>query len=246
MAHHLELTGSCSIPWDWTSSMRRSFSPRRWLLSWMPASLRTQAIIAELLSQALSSDMKIVEAIDAASNAMRGSRLRKTLASIAGMVRNGEEVGDSFRWAGLPLHAGVQAAMEVGEAYGDLSGELAAAGRVLDPSVFRHLNSAIGRRKSATHFATALARLLSQQPMTVAVVHDAARIAGGRDRRFARVIRSLPSDIEGGGSLSDGLMRYPDIFDPMFINCVERAQNRASMCRTLLRLSGVLAESTGR
>jgi type II secretory pathway component PulF len=74
--------------------------------------------------------------------------------------------------------------------------------------------------------------------MTVAVVHDAARLAGGRDKRFARVILLLAEDIDGGGSLADALMRYPDIFDPMFIRCVEFAQSRASMCRALIPVVG--------
>jgi type II secretory pathway component PulF len=207
----------------------------------MPTAQRNQALLAELLSQALVSQMSFPEALRAVSQTLRGSRPGKLLRRVAGMVESGEEVADSFRWAGAPLHADVQAAIEVGESRGGLAIELAAAARRLDARVADHLDAAIGRPRSAREFAASLARLLSHEPMTVYLVHDAARLVGARDRDFRHVIQWLAIDMEGGSPFADALLWYPRVFDPMFVECVAHAQSRESLRRILARLSGDLA-----
>jgi type II secretory pathway component PulF len=221
-----------------SGSRRRLFSPRLRLLGWMPASQNAQALFAEMFSQALASQMNFPEALRAASQVMQGSRLEELLRRVAGMVESGEDVVDRFRWAGIPLHPDVQAAIEVGESRGGLAIELAAAARRLDVCVSDHLNAAIGRPRSAREFAASLARLLAHEPMTVYLVHDAARLVGVRDRHFRHVIRWLAIDIEGGCPLADALIRYPRVFDSMFVECVSHAHSRESLRRVLARLGG--------
>lgn len=194
-------------------------------------------MLAEMLSQGLASQMSLPDTLKVVAQIMHRSSFGTSLQSVARMVESGEDVIDSFRWAGIPLHLDVQAAIEVGESRGGLAMELAAAARRLDSSVSAHLNAAIGRPRAARGFAASLARLLSNEPMTILLVHDAARLIGARDRHFRQVIRWLAIDIEGGCPFAEALTNYPRVFDALFIECVAHAQTR-EMLRTILARLG--------
>jgi type II secretory pathway component PulF len=231
-------TSSLGIDIHWFPAGRRLPSLTLWMLGMVPKSRRAQAVLAEVLSQALSAGMSMIDALEVASDTMRGSRLRLFLSRVIYMINAGEELIDSFRWAGMPLHEDLRTAFKIGETRGSLHVELAAAARMLDPHINARCASAIGRRNSAKYFAESLARLLSQQPMTISILDEAARKVGRCDRRFRRVIRWLACDVEGGSSLADTLARYPDVFDPLFLRCVAHVKSRESMRRVLIRLSG--------
>jgi type II secretory pathway component PulF len=189
-----------------------------------------------MLSQAIAAKLSLPDAMQVASKMMRGFPLGDLLSRAAEMVRLGEEVPDSLRWAGMTVHADIQAAFKVGEYHGNLGGELAAASRRLDARVADHLAAAIGRRRTARRFAQSLARLLAREPLTFDLVHDAARLVGARDRQFRRVIRWLALGIEGGLPFADALASFPKVFDLLFVRCVENAQSREQMRSILSRI----------
>jgi type II secretory pathway component PulF len=213
-------------------------SPRLWLLGCFPSAARTQAAVAEMLSQAIAAKLSLPEAIAVAAEMTRGFPVGDLLSHTAEMVRLGEEVPASLRWAGMHLHLDLVAAFDVAESRGNLGDELAAAARRLDAHVADHVAAAIGRRPTARRFATSLARLLAQAPLTFQLVHDAARLVGTRDRQFRCVIRWLALDIEGGCPFAEALARFPQVFDPLFVRCVGNAQSREQMRAVLARLGG--------
>jgi hypothetical protein len=212
---------------------RSLFSP---LFGCLPSAPRTQAALVEMLSQALAAKVTLPDAIDVVSQMMHGFPMGDLQGRAAGMMRAGEEVPDSLRWAGLRLHTDIQAAFGVGEFRGGLGEELAAAARRLDVRVADHVAAAIGRRRTARRFATSLARLLAHEPLTFDLVHHAARLVGARDRHFRHVIRWLALDVEGGLPLADVLGNYSRVFDPLFVNCVANAQSRQQMRDILSRI----------
>ena len=213
-------------------------TPALSLLSRLPVRRRVQAVVAEVLAQAIAAGMDRVEACDVASRTVRGWRVRRVLAEATRHVRAGYPLAQSIETAGMPLNPDLRAAMEVGEERGRLDAELAAGARRLDPTIERRVAAAIGRRESVRQFARSLARLLAEHPLTVGLVSDAARLVGAPDRGFRRAVPRLLDDFEGGYPLSDALARHPAVFDALFVECVARADTRESMRRVLARLGG--------
>ena len=221
-------------------------TPTLTLFSRIPVRRRVQAVVAEVLAQAVSAGMDGGEACDVASRTVRGwraRRVRRVLAEATRHVRAGYPLAQSIETAGMPLNPDLRAAIEVGEERGRLDAELAAAARRLDPSIERRVAAAIGRRPSVREFATSLARLLAEHPLTVGLVNDAARLVGAPDRGFRRALPRLLDDFEGGYPLADALARHPAVFDPLFVACLAHADTRDSMRRILARLSGGVARA---
>ncbi|MBW2649235.1 MAG: type II secretion system F family protein, partial [Deltaproteobacteria bacterium] len=54
---------------------------------------------------------------------------------------------------------------------------------------------------------------------------------------FAKIIKTIKEDIEGGSSLSDTLKKYPDVFDNLFVNLVAAGEAGGILDVILNRLS---------
>lgn len=215
-----------------------TLAPTLNVLRFIPLTRRTQAVIAELLSQAIAAGMDLPEACDIASQTVRGFRPSRYLRNASRHARAGETLAESLERAGMSVHPDLRAAMEIGEERGRLDAELAAAARRLDPLIDYRLGRAIRRRDAVRAFATSLSRLLADHPLTVHLVVDAARLVGPRDRRFRRAAAQLADDIESGHPFDTSLAAQPKIFDPLFVQCVAHADTRDAMRRVLSRLGG--------
>ncbi len=58
-----------------------------------------------------------------------------------------------------------------------------------------------------------------------------------KSKYFHRVIRSLADNIRGGNTLSDGLSRFPEIFDSLTVNMVRAGEASGALDLILLRLA---------
>lgn len=61
-----------------------------------------------------------------------------------------------------------------------------------------------------------------------------------KSKRFIKVLESIQEDIQGGAALSDGLARYPGIFDELFINMVRVGETGGNLEEVLNILAGQL------
>ena len=212
--------------------------PRFNLLGFLPLRRRTQAVIAEGLSQAIASGMDVAQACDVVSRTMRRARPRRYLHTAAGYVREAGNLAECLEMAGMSLHTDLRAALEIGESRGCLAPELTAAAHRLDPLIDVHFPRAIRRRDAVRQFAATLSRLLVGHPLTIDLVLDAARRVGRRDKRFHRAAQRLADDIEGGLPFADALAEQPKIFDPLLVACIAHAHTREATRQVLMRLGG--------
>lgn len=60
---------------------------------------------------------------------------------------------------------------------------------------------------------------------------------------FAKIIKSVKEDIEGGSSLSDTLKKYPDVFDDLFVNLVAAGEAGGILDVILNRLSAYMEKA---
>ena len=60
---------------------------------------------------------------------------------------------------------------------------------------------------------------------------------------FAKIIKSIKEDIEGGSSLSDTLKKYPDVFDNLFVNLVAAGEAGGILDVILNRLSAYMEKA---
>jgi len=60
---------------------------------------------------------------------------------------------------------------------------------------------------------------------------------------FAKIIKSIKEDIEGGSSLSDTLKKHPDIFDNLFVNLVAAGEAGGILDVILNRLSAYMEKA---
>jgi len=60
---------------------------------------------------------------------------------------------------------------------------------------------------------------------------------------FAKIIKSIKEDIEGGSSLSDALKKYPDVFDDLFVNLVAAGEAGGILDVILNRLSAYMEKA---
>jgi len=64
-----------------------------------------------------------------------------------------------------------------------------------------------------------------------------------QNKTFAKIIKGLKEDIEGGSSLSEALTKYPDIFDDLFVNLVAAGEAGGILDVILNRLSAYMEKA---
>ena len=64
-----------------------------------------------------------------------------------------------------------------------------------------------------------------------------------QNKTFAKVIKSIKEDIEGGSSLSEALKKYPDVFNELFINLVAAGEAGGILDVILNRLSAYMEKA---
>ena len=64
-----------------------------------------------------------------------------------------------------------------------------------------------------------------------------------QNKTFAKIIRTIKEDIEGGSTLSDALQKYPDVFDDLFVNLVAAGESGGILDVILQRLSGYMEKA---
>ncbi|MBW2558159.1 MAG: type II secretion system F family protein [Deltaproteobacteria bacterium] len=64
-----------------------------------------------------------------------------------------------------------------------------------------------------------------------------------QNKTFARIIKSIKEDIEGGSSLSDTLRKHPDVFDDLFVNLVAAGEAGGILDVILNRLSAYMEKA---
>jgi type IV pilus assembly protein PilC len=64
-----------------------------------------------------------------------------------------------------------------------------------------------------------------------------------QNKTFAKVIRSIKEDIEGGSTLSDALKKHPQIYDDLFINLVAAGESGGILDVILQRLSNYMEKA---
>jgi type IV pilus assembly protein PilC len=63
------------------------------------------------------------------------------------------------------------------------------------------------------------------------------------NKTFAKVIRAVKEDIEGGSTLTDALKKYPNIFDDLFVNLVSAGESGGILDVILSRLSNYMEKA---
>jgi len=63
------------------------------------------------------------------------------------------------------------------------------------------------------------------------------------NKMFAKIIREIKEDIEGGTSLTDALKKYPKIFDELFVNLIAAGEAGGVLDVVLERLSNYMEKS---
>jgi len=64
-----------------------------------------------------------------------------------------------------------------------------------------------------------------------------------QNKAFAKIIRSIKEDIEGGTSLTDALKKYPKVFDELFVNLIAAGEAGGILDVILQRLSNYLEKA---
>jgi len=64
-----------------------------------------------------------------------------------------------------------------------------------------------------------------------------------QNKTFAKIIRTIKDDIEGGSTLSDALKKYPKVFDDLFVNLVAAGESGGILDVILQRLSGYMEKA---
>lgn len=60
------------------------------------------------------------------------------------------------------------------------------------------------------------------------------------NKNFKKVVSAVRETVEGGGSFSDGLLRWPQIFDDLYVNIVRSGERSGQFAESMLRLSSLL------
>jgi type II secretory pathway component PulF len=186
-------------------------------------------MVAECIGQSLAAGLNEVESFRLASRVFRSRRVGICLRDAAFAIENGQCVHAAFKKAKPRVSANLLEAMRVGEERGQLGVELRAIARRLSHRVCQQQERWAGRSKEAIQFAGALSRLVKDHRLTVNAVDDAAKIAAAGGERFLAVMASVIKGMEDGDSLAQNLRQFPRDFDPMFIQFVDVASNRAAL-----------------
>ncbi|MCU0530921.1 MAG: type II secretion system F family protein, partial [Syntrophales bacterium] len=64
-----------------------------------------------------------------------------------------------------------------------------------------------------------------------------------QNKSFARIIRNIKDDIEGGSTLTDALKKYPKVFDDLFINMIAAGEAGGILDTILNRLATYLEKA---
>ncbi|HEX7504672.1 MAG TPA: type II secretion system F family protein, partial [Syntrophales bacterium] len=64
-----------------------------------------------------------------------------------------------------------------------------------------------------------------------------------QNKSFAKIIRTIKEDIEGGSTLSDALRKHPKVFDDLFINMIAAGEAGGILDTILNRLATYLEKS---
>ncbi len=64
-----------------------------------------------------------------------------------------------------------------------------------------------------------------------------------QNKAFAKIIRTVKEDIEGGTSLTDALKKYPKIFDELFVNLIAAGEAGGILDVVLERLSNYMEKA---
>jgi type IV pilus assembly protein PilC len=64
-----------------------------------------------------------------------------------------------------------------------------------------------------------------------------------QNKTFAKIIRSIKEDIEGGATLFDSLKKYPKVFDDLFVNLVAAGESGGILDVILQRLSSYMEKA---
>lgn len=64
-----------------------------------------------------------------------------------------------------------------------------------------------------------------------------------KNRTFAKIIKTIKEDIEGGSSLTDALNKYPDVFDELFVNLITAGEAGGILDVILNRLSAYMEKA---
>ncbi len=64
-----------------------------------------------------------------------------------------------------------------------------------------------------------------------------------QNKTFAKIIRSIKEDIEGGATLFDSLKKYPKVFDELFVNLVAAGESGGILDVILQRLSSYMEKA---
>jgi type IV pilus assembly protein PilC len=64
-----------------------------------------------------------------------------------------------------------------------------------------------------------------------------------QNKTFAKIIRSIKEDIEGGATLFDSLKKYPEVFDELFVNLVAAGESGGILDVILQRLSSYMEKA---
>lgn len=64
-----------------------------------------------------------------------------------------------------------------------------------------------------------------------------------QNKTFARIIKGMKDDIEGGATLTDALKKYPKIFDQLFVNLVAAGESGGILDVILQRLSNYMEKA---
>ncbi|OWK45009.1 type II secretion system F family protein [Fimbriiglobus ruber] len=210
-----------------------SHSLPKWL-RW-PVRRSNQVLFAEALSQLLSAGVELTRALQAAGEANPSSRFRAALLRMNYLCQTGKSLADSLSQTNVRVAGGLLTALEVGEERGCLAEQLAAFARWHDPQAGARLAAEVGRSPGAARFAAALATLLSDRRLTVSLVEDAGRLAGGGNR-FNQTIGRLATSVRNGVTFTDALAREKATFDPLFCLMVKTPEHRSELRAVLARL----------
>ncbi len=63
------------------------------------------------------------------------------------------------------------------------------------------------------------------------------------NKYFAKIIRDIKEDIEGGASLTDALKKYPKVFDDLFVNLISAGEAGGILDVVLARLSNYMEKA---
>lgn len=213
-------------------------SPRRPLELLWPILRSSQSVFAEALGRALAAGLEFDHALMLAARVNPSRRFRRALHRMRLFVRQGYVPEEALKRTGARVDPALIAVFRLGSGDGTLAlaDELRAVARSLHPRASRSFARRIGRSRRAVQFASALARRLRQEGLTVRAVTEAGAVASAGSRRFARMIERIAADMRDGGTLMDGLRRYRRQFDPLFIASLEEADSKDQMRRVLEQL----------